>query len=58
MQQCGHCPGFRLDGSRDPAQWNGDILTRAAKDAWLALIEKHKLTVPNCKNVRVTPFHL
>ena len=58
MQQCGHCPGFRSDGSRDPAQWNGDILTRAAKDAWLALIEKHKLTVPNCKNARVTPFHL
>ena len=29
------CPGFNRDGSRDPAQWQGENLTRAAKDAWV-----------------------
>ncbi len=28
INQCGSCPGFNLDGSRDPAQWNGDIVPR------------------------------
>jgi hypothetical protein len=27
------CLGFNSDGSRDPAQWQGENLTLAAKDA-------------------------
>ena len=38
------CPGFLSDGNRDPAQWNGDCLSAAAKSAWRALISKHNLT--------------
>ncbi len=55
---CGSCPGFNIDGSRDPAQWQGGVLTRAAKSAWLVHIAKHKLTVPKCKDARHPPFHL
>jgi hypothetical protein len=58
IDQCGYCPGFNLDGSRDPAQWQGANLTRAAKGAWLALIAEHKLTVAKCKDARPPPFHL
>jgi hypothetical protein len=58
IDQCGHCPGFNLDGSRDPAQWQDGNLTRAAKAAWLALIAEHKLTVPKTKGARPPPFHL
>ena len=32
------CPGFNRDGSRDPVQWQGEDLTRAAKGAWVRLI--------------------
>jgi hypothetical protein len=35
----GYCPGFLPDGRHDPAQWNGDILSHAAKDVWAQLIE-------------------
>jgi hypothetical protein len=58
IDQCGYCLGFNLDGSRDPAQWQGGNLTRAAKAAWLALIAEHKLTVPRCKDAKPPPFHL
>jgi hypothetical protein len=58
ISQCGSCPGFNPDGSRDPSQWQGEILTRAAKSAWLALIAEHKLTVPKCRDARPPPFHL
>lgn len=50
--------GFHPDGSRDPAQWNGEVLTRAAKSAWLALIAKHALPLPDCRDARPPPFHL
>ena len=58
IAQCGSCPGFNFDGSRDPSQWQGENLTRAAKNAWLTLIADHKLTVPKCRDARPTPFHL
>jgi hypothetical protein len=58
ISQCGSCPGFNLDGSRDPSQWQGDNLTRATKTAWLVLLAEHKLTVPRCKDARPPPFHL
>jgi hypothetical protein len=58
IDQCGYCPGFNLDGSRDPAQWQGGILTRAAKLAWITLIAENKLTVPKAKGARPPPFHL
>jgi hypothetical protein len=58
VAQCGSCPGFNLVGTRDPAQWQGEILTRAAKSAWLTLIAKHALPLPNCKDARPPPFHL
>ena len=58
IDQCGHCPGFNLDGSRDPAQWQGDNLTRAAKQAWIALIAENKLTVPKARGARAPLFHL
>jgi hypothetical protein len=58
IDQCGYCPGFNLDGSRNPAQWQGGNLTRAAKQAWLVLIAEHKLTVPKCKDARPPPFHI
>jgi hypothetical protein len=51
ISQCGSCPGFNLDGSRDPSQWQGDNLTRAAKSAWLVLLAEHKLTVPRFDHV-------
>jgi hypothetical protein len=58
IDQCGRCPGFNLDGSRDPSQWMNGNLTRAAKAAWLALIAEYKLTVPKSKGARPPPFHL
>ncbi len=42
ISQCGSCPGFNPDGSRDPSQWQGENLSRAAKSAWLALIAEHR----------------
>ena len=58
IDQCGYCPGFNLDGSRDPAQWQGGSLTRAAKQAWITLIADHKLTVPKAKGARAPPVHI
>jgi hypothetical protein len=46
----GYCPGFLPDGSRDPAQWRGDNLTRAAKDAWITLIHFEELPMPKTGN--------
>ena len=55
----GCCPGFLPNGNRDPLQWlPGDILTRAAKDAWLALISDKDLQLPFGKDARAPPFHL
>ena len=44
IDQCGSCQGFFHDGSRDPAQWlpGGEVLTRAAKEEWVKLINRHK----------------
>ena len=39
----GYCPGFQLDGHRDPAFWIGNNLTRAGKDAWIEFIDKKDL---------------
>ena len=51
------CPGFLPSGARDPAQWTGDRLTRAAKDAWLALIAEEELPLPADLGARPPPFH-
>jgi hypothetical protein len=60
VEQCGFCPGFHNDGSRDPAQWMpcGEVLrvTRAAKDAWIKLIDRHKLPLPNEAGARAPDF--
>lgn len=58
VDQCGYCPGFNLDGSRDPTQWQGESLTRAAKMAWITLIAENKLTVPKARGARPPPFHI
>ena len=50
------CPGFNRDGSRDPTQWNGENLTRAAKDAWVALLQREDLMVPSCDGAAAPPF--
>ena len=49
-------PGFYRDGSRDLAQWQGENLTRAAKDAWVRLIRSADLMVPNGEGARAPPF--
>jgi hypothetical protein len=58
IQRFGYCPGFNLDGTRDPAQWspNGDILTRAVKDRWADLIARHDLPLPNEAMARAPQF--
>jgi hypothetical protein len=58
IEQCGSCPGFNNDGSKDPAQWlpGGEVLTRAAKDEWLELIRKHDLPLANEPGVRAPDF--
>ena len=50
------CPGFNRDGSRDPTQWNGENLTRAAKDAWVALLQREDLMIPSCDGAAAPPF--
>ena len=50
------CPGFNRDGSRDPAQWNGENLTRAAKDAWVKLLEREDLMLPSCEGATAPPI--
>jgi hypothetical protein len=50
------CPGFNRDGSRDPAQWHGENLTRAAKDAWVALIAREDIMVPVFDGAAAPPF--
>jgi hypothetical protein len=51
------CPGFNRDGSRDSAQWQGENLTRAAKDAWVRLIRSADLMVPaGDGGARAPPF--
>jgi hypothetical protein len=57
IQRCGRCPGFRADGSRDPAQWlGGNILTREAKDDWLKLLKDYNLPLPREPAARPPPF--
>jgi hypothetical protein len=43
----GFCPGFLPSGHRDLAQWQGDCLNRAGKDAWVALIESEEIPLPS-----------
>ena len=44
---------------RDPQQWlPGDMLTRAAKDAWLVLIAEKDLPLPSARDARAPPFHI
>jgi hypothetical protein len=52
----GACPGFLRDGSHDPAQWNGDNLTRAAKLDWARLIRTDDLMLPSCPGAAAPPF--
>ena len=52
----GACPGFLRYGSRDPAQWNGDNLTRAAKLDWARLIRTEDLMLPSCPGAAAPPF--
>ena len=49
IEQCGFCPGFSNDGSKDPAEWlpGCEVLTRAAKDKWVELIDRHLLPLPS-----------
>ena len=59
----GSCPGFLASGHRDATKWVGYVLTRAAKDEWLALIQVKNLPLPgpknpNTRNARAPPFHL
>jgi hypothetical protein len=58
VAQCGYCPGFNNDGSKDPAQWlpGGEVLTRAAKDAWLELIRTHDLPLANEAGAQAPDF--
>jgi hypothetical protein len=42
----GFCPGFLPSGHRDLAQWQGDCLNRAGRDAWAALIESEEIPLP------------
>ena len=55
-KMCGRCPGFFENGTRDPSQWDGDNLTKAAKAAWRDLIKEHVLPLPWDANARPTPF--
>jgi hypothetical protein len=50
------CQGFNRDGSRDPAQWQGEIFTRAAKNAWVLLIGSADIMVPHGYGARAPPF--
>jgi hypothetical protein len=50
------CPGFNRDGSRDPAQWQGENLTRAAKDAWVLRIRSADIIIPHGNGARAPPF--
>jgi hypothetical protein len=54
----GFCPGFHPDGTKDPAQWapGGDVLSRASKDKWADLIDKHGLPLPREKGARAPDF--
>ena len=58
VEQCGFCPGFHKDGSKDLAQWmpNGEVLTRAAKEAWIELIRKKDLPIANESGARAPDF--
>ena len=58
VEQCGFCPGFNKDGSKDLAQWmpNGEVLTRAAKEAWIELIRKKDLPIANESGARAPDF--
>ena len=58
IERFGFCPGFHPDGTKDPAQWapGGDVLSRASKDKWAELIEKHGLPLPREKGARAPDF--
>jgi hypothetical protein len=51
----GICPGFLPDGRRASAQWRGDSLTRAAKDAWVTLIEDEQIPMPRTSSGPLNP---
>jgi hypothetical protein len=57
IARCRRCPGFLDNGLRDPNQWVGDCLTRAAKDDWVALIKEFALPIPHGRGARAPPFH-
>ncbi len=52
----GFCPGFLPSGHRDLAQWQGDCLNRAGKDAWAALIESEEIQLPSGDWARAPNF--
>ena len=58
IQQCGHCPGFNPDGTKDLSQWlpGGTALTRATKEKWLELIKRHNLPLPYEAGARAPDF--
>ena len=58
VEQCGFCPGFNNVGSKDPTQWMpcGEVLTRSAKDAWIKLIGRDILPLPNEPGARAPDF--
>jgi hypothetical protein len=59
IQRYGYCPGFLINGFRDPSQWLPDnTLTRAAKDEWVKLIRQHRLPLPREAAARAPQFHL
>jgi hypothetical protein len=52
----GFCPGFLPSGLRDLSQWQGDTLTRAAKDAWAAFIDFEEIPLPTGDWARAPNF--
>ncbi len=58
IAQCGYCPGFHSDGTKDLTQWapGGDVLTRATRDAWLKLIDDYRLPLPRDPGARAPDF--
>ena len=56
IKQCGRCPGFRADGSRDPACWLGDHLTPETRSDWVRFLKEFPLPLPHGPDARSPNF--
>ena len=56
IRQCGRCPGFRADGSRDPACWLGDHLTPETRSDWVKFLKEFPLPLPHGAEARSPKF--